>query len=73
MPETPPPSSGQLTLQGAGGHPHVQWVPVGRPWVWEGRQQQQQCGQQHGDPVPALRPLGVRPPGAYPRCLPPGH
>lgn len=24
-----------LTLQGAGGQAHVQWVPLGRPWVLE--------------------------------------
>lgn len=73
LPETTRPSLDQLTLQGAGGHAHVQRVPVGRPWVWEGQQQQQQRDQQHGDPVPALCPPRVHPPGAYPWCLPPGH
>lgn len=52
LPETTPLSLDQLTLQGAGGHAHVQRVPVGRLWVWERLQQQQQRGQQHGDPVP---------------------
>ena len=44
LPETTPLSLDQLTLQGAGGHAHVQRVPVGRLWVWERLQQQQQRG-----------------------------